>query len=207
MLSLLEEIDIHKYWQDCHASLQNIPLDLFQTETYYRDENKGSNGGWSWKMKSSLFGPNRKAAWFITLRQSWSWSSCPLPHCPSWKCLASPPPWLKQWLLPRSTGFLQFHTSCCSMWSPAPLGDGSHGTFSVTRKQKNRKQSAMFISHSSHIFCYKQRSLLFLCSKMQELQMPSIYCLVSVYLLKKKKVVEVNSSKLGSLVLFTTYQD
>lgn len=60
---------------------------------------------------------------------------CPLHHCPSWKCLASLLLSLRQWLLPRSNGFLRFHTSYCLMWNPALLEGGSHGTFSKTNKR------------------------------------------------------------------------
>lgn len=61
-------------------------------------------------------------------------SSCSLRHYPSWRCLACPLPWPRQWLLPRSAGSSLFHTSCCLRWSPAPPEDGSHGTFSGTKK-------------------------------------------------------------------------
>lgn len=61
-------------------------------------------------------------------------SSCPLRRCPSWRCLASLLPWLRRWLLLRSAGSSPFRTSCCLRWSPTPPGDGSRGTFSVTKK-------------------------------------------------------------------------
>lgn len=74
-------------------------------------------------------------------------SSCPLRRCLSWKCLASLLPWLRRWLLPRSAGSSRFRTSCCLRWSPAPPGDGSRGTFSVTKKRTTIMKRCRHLLH------------------------------------------------------------
>lgn len=100
-----------------------------QTETCYRDE----KNTWCSSVCCTccwLSACNQPPRSFLDIS-----SSCPLRRCPSWRCLASLLPWLRQWLLPRSAGSSPFRTSCCLRWSPGPPGDGSHGTFSVTQKR------------------------------------------------------------------------
>lgn len=137
---------------------KNILLVLIQTEMWnnYRDGKlaKQIMEGASWMigqsvltwrkgcMGSQAVSPSEKLWHSWSFQVLWSSCHCPLRRCPSWKCLASLLPSLRQWLLPKSAGFSRFHTSYCLTWSPAPLEGGSHGTFSVTKKQKNQKQLA-----------------------------------------------------------------
>lgn len=128
-INLDRNVELLQRWQTCKANNCGRRLD----RPIFSDLTKRLHG-FSGSIHSEKLWHLRR---FCGL---WSSYHCPLHHCPSWICLASLLPLLRQWLLPRSVGFSRFHTSYCLMWSPAPLEGGSHGTFSVTKIKKPKNK-------------------------------------------------------------------